>query len=86
MYSKSSIYLTIIAAFLASAVLSSHYIVKYDRLKTSTDGYREHAMIKIAVGHHWQDADEILKDIKSGKNYFTSGREFYDEFLVQLMS
>ena len=83
MYSKSSIYLTIIVAFLASAVLSSHYILKYDRLKTSSDDYREHAMIKIAIGNHWLEADKILKDIKSGKSYFASGTEYYDEFLPQ---
>ena len=57
MYSKSSIYLTIIVALLVSALLSCHYILKYDRLKSTTDGYREHAMIKIAVAQHWQDAD-----------------------------
>ena len=83
MYSKSSIYLTIIVAFLASAILSSYYILKYDRLKSTTDGYREHAMIKISIGNHWQEANKILEDIKSGKNYFTSGREHYDEFLPQ---
>ena len=81
MYSRSSIYLTIIVAFLASAILSSHYILKYDRLKTSTDDHRGHAMIKIAVGNQWQEADRLLKDIKSGKGYFVSGKEFYDEFL-----
>ena len=81
MYSRSSIYLTIIVAFLASAILSSHYIMKYDRLKTSTDDHRGHAMIKIAVGNQWQEADRLLKDIKSGKGYFVSGKEFYDEFL-----
>ena len=64
MYSRSSLYLTIIVAFLASAILSSYYILKYDRLRTSIDGYHEHAMIKIAIGNHWQDADKILKDIK----------------------
>ena len=83
MYSRSSLYLTITVAFLASAILSSHYILKYDRLRTSIDGYHEHPMIKIAIGNHWQDADKILKDIKSGKNYFTSGSEHYDEFLPQ---
>ena len=83
MYSRSSLYLTIIVAFLASAILSSYYILKYDRLRTSIDGYHEHPMVKIAIGGHWHDASEILKDIKSGKNYFTSGREHYDEFLPQ---
>ena len=81
MYSRSSIYLTIIIAFLASVLLSYHYILKYDRLKTLTNGNHEHAMIKIAVGIHWAEADRILKDIKSGKNYFASGKEHYDEFL-----
>ena len=81
MYSRSSIYLTIIIAFLASAILSYHYISKYDHLKTSTNGNREHAMIKIAISNHWVEAGRILKDIKSGKNYFASGKEYYDEFL-----
>jgi len=81
MYSKSSIYLTIIVAFLASAILSSHYILKYDRLKASTDAYRNNAMIKVAIGNHWAEADRLLKDIKSGKSYFASGTEYYDEFL-----
>ena len=81
MYSRSSIYLTIIIAFLASVLLSYHYISKYDRLKTSTNGNHEHAMIKVATTNHWAEADKILKDIKSGKNYFASGKEYYDEFL-----
>jgi len=81
MYSRSSIYLTIIVAFLASAILSSHYILKYDRLKNSTNDYREHAMIKIAVANQWGEADRLLKDIKSGKSYFASGGEYYDQFL-----
>ena len=81
MYSRSSIYLTIVIAFLASALLSYHYILKYDRLKASTNNNLEHPMIKIAVGIHWAEADRILKDIKSGKNYFASGKEHYDEFL-----
>ena len=83
MYSRSSLYLTIIVAFLASAILSSYYILKYDRLRTSIHGYQEHPMIKIAIASHWHDADKILKDIKSGKNYFTPGKERYDEFLPQ---
>ena len=81
MYSRSSIYLTIIVAFLASAILSSQYISKYDRLKTSDKGYHDHVMIKSPIANHWNEADELLKDIKSGKSYFTSGKEHYDEFL-----
>ena len=81
MYSRSSIYLTIIVAFLASAILSSHYILKYDRLKNSTDDYHEHAMIKTAVANQWKETHWLLKDIKSGKSYFAAGGEYYDEFL-----
>ena len=81
MYSRSSIYLTIVVTFLASVLLSYHYISKYDRLKTSTNDNRGHAMTKVAVAHQWAEADSILKDIKSGKNYFASGKEHYDEFL-----
>ena len=81
MYSRSSIYLIIVVTFLASVLLSYQYISKYDRLKTSTNDNYEHAMIKIAIARHWGEADRILKDIKSGKNYFASGKEYYDEFL-----
>ncbi len=81
MYSRSSIYLTIVVAFLASILLSHHYISKYNYLKTSTNDNHEHAMIKTAISDHWIEADRILKDIKSGKNYFASGKEDYDEFL-----
>ena len=82
MYSRSSIYLTIIIAFLASVLLSYHYISKYDCLKTSTNNICEgSAMLKIAVTNQWVEADKILKDIKSGKSYFAAGKEYYDEFL-----
>ena len=83
MYSRSSVYLIIIVAFLLSAILSTHYVSKYDHIKTSGEGYREHAMIKIAIVNHWQDANKILEDIRSGKNYFVAGKEYYDEFLPQ---
>ena len=39
-------------------------------------------MIKSAVQNHWKEADKILKDIKSGKNFFSSGGD-YDEILPQ---
>ena len=81
MYSRSSIYLTIIIAFLASILLSYHYISKYEHLKSSTNNDRGNPMIKSAVANHWVEADRIIKDIKSGKNYFASGQEHYDEFL-----
>ena len=80
MYSRSSIYLTIIIAFLASVLLSYHYISKYDHLKYSTNNSGI-SMIKSAVAIHWVEAGRIIKDIKSGKNYFASGKEHYDEFL-----
>ena len=83
MYSRYSIYLTIVIAFLVSIILSSHYILKYDRLKTATDGSKHHQMIKIATGNHWIEADKLIKDIKSGKKYFSSGKKYSDEFLPQ---
>ena len=83
MYSRFSIYLTILVTFLASAILSYHYILKYDRSKDSANNNREHAMIKTAVSVPWTEADRILKDIKSGKNYFASGGEQISEFLPQ---
>jgi|TARA_B100001964_G_scaffold231174_1_gene285513 hypothetical protein len=57
--------------------------LKYDRSKDSANNNREHAMIKTAVSVPWTEADRILKDIKSGKNYFASGGEQISEFLPQ---
>ena len=83
MYSRSSIYITIIVSFLASVALSFHYISKYDHLEIVTHNNQQHAMIKSAVEVPWASASRILKDIKSGKNYFASGGEQISEFLPQ---
>ncbi len=77
MYSRASINLIILFSFLSSILLSIHYVSKYDQLKFSTGLNRiEHPMIKIAITHHWAEADKILKDIKNGKSLFFSGGDY----------
>ena len=82
-YSRLSINIIIILSFLLSITLSFHYLSKYDKLikVEGTEGLI-HPMIKSAVAHHWDEADEIITDIKNKKNFFEYGRE-YDEFLPQ---
>ena len=78
-YSRLSINIIIILSFLLSITLSFHYLSKYDKLikVEGTEGLI-HPMIKSAVAHHWDEADEIITDIKNKKNFFEYGRE-YDE-------
>ena len=82
-FSKLSINIVIILSFLLSISLSFFYLSKYDKLievKNKKD--LTHPMLKSAVGNHWDEADEIITDIKNKKNFFEYGKE-YDEFLPQ---
>jgi len=82
-YSKLSINIIIVLSFLLSVTLSFHYLSKYDKLiKVEGTGGLIHPMLKSSIGNHWHEADEIITDIKSNKNFFTYGSE-YDEFLPQ---
>jgi hypothetical protein len=81
MYSRNTIFFIIIFSFIVSSLLSCYYVLKYDRIVTLSNGNETHSMIKIALNNPWAEADKILKDIKSGKNFFSSGDAQYDEFL-----
>ena len=82
-YSKLSINIIIILSFLFSISLSFHYLSKYDKLiKIENTEELIHPMLKSAIGHHWNEADEIITDIKNKKDFFEYGSE-YDEFLPQ---
>ena len=82
-YSKQSINILIIVSFLLSISLSFHYLSKYDELiKDEKNLGLIHPMLKSAVSNHWEEADEIINDVKNKKNFFTYG-DNYDEFLPQ---
>ena len=70
-FSKLSINIVIILSFLLSISLSFYYLSKYDKLieVENTKGLI-HPMLKSAVGNHWDEADEIITDIKNKKNFF----------------
>jgi len=82
-YSRLSINIIIIFSFLLSISLSFHYLSKYDKLVVvKKTGALYHPMLKSAVSNHWEEADEIIIDIKNKENFFTYGGD-YDEFLPQ---
>ena len=80
---KKTIYIIIILSAILSLFISKNYLNKYDTSENKTYYQKvEHPMIKAAIINHWFEADEIIKDIKKGKNFFVSGSD-YDEFLPQ---
>ena len=78
-YSKKNIILLILFSFLSSISLSYHYLNKYDNY--SKYKQNKHPMIKIAVENHWNEANEIVQDIRKGKSFMVSGQKFSDEYL-----
>lgn len=81
-FTKKNIYLIIFFSFLISIILSSIYVKNYDKIKVYQNDRAVHSMIKIAVNQVWKDANNIILDLDSGKNFFVAGDD-YDEFLPQ---
>jgi len=68
---NSNLYIIIILlGFVLSAILSSYYVVKYD--KYNENGY-DHQLIKDETYYHWIEGAKIAKNVKSGENFFLSG-------------
>ena len=81
-FTKKNIYLIIFFSFLISIILSSIYVKNYDKIKVYQNDRAVHSMIKVAVNQVWKDANNIILDLDSGKNFFVAGDD-YDEFLPQ---
>jgi hypothetical protein len=70
MYSRKTIFIVIFLGFISSIVLSSYYIIKYDKYRD--DGYT-HVMLKDETLSYWKIAAKIIEDVKRGENFFLSG-------------
>ena len=70
MYSRKTIFIVIFLGFISSIVLSSYYIIKYDKYRD--DGYT-HVMLKDETLSYWRIAAKIIEDVKRGENFFLSG-------------
>ena len=73
MYSRKKIFIIIFLGFISSIVLSSYYIIKYDKYRD--DGYT-HVMLKDETLYHWYQGAKIVEDIKKGKNFFKTAKKF----------
>ena len=68
---NSNLYIIIILlGFVLSAILSSYYVVKYD--KYNENGY-DHQLIKDETYYHWREGAKIAKNVRGGENFFLSG-------------
>ena len=79
-YTLKKIFVLIFLGLISSIVLSSYYIIKYDKYRD--DGY-SHVMLKDETLLHWRKGAKIVEDVKKGKNFFLSGDAIYSKPLPQ---
>jgi len=79
-YTLKKIFVLIFLGLIFSIVLSSYYIIKYDKYRD--DGY-SHVMLKDETLLHWRKGAKIVEDVKKGKNFFLSGDAIYSKPLPQ---
>ena len=70
MYSRKNIFILIFLGFISSVVLSSFYIIKYDKYRDSSF---THVMLKDETLRIWREAAKIVEDVKKGENFFFAG-------------
>ena len=80
---KRKIFIFIFFGFISSIVLSSYYIIKYDKYRD--DGYT-HVMLKDETFYHWYQGAKIVEDVKKGKNFFLSGDVTFTKPLPQRLA
>lgn len=79
---KKNLYLSIFIILISFAItnfITFKNISKFDNYESFQDN--KHPMIKSSVENSWRDANIIIENFKSGKNFFSSGRMNEDEFL-----
>jgi len=79
-YTLKKIFVLIFLGLISSIVLSSYYIIKYDKYRD--DGY-SHVMLKDETLLHWHKSAKIVEDVKKGKNFFLSGDAIFSKPLPQ---
>ena len=79
-FTFKKILVLIFLGFITSTVLSTYYIIKYDKYRDN--GY-SHVMLKDETLLHWYQGAKIVKDVKKGKNFFMSGDVIFSKPLPQ---
>ena len=66
-FTLKKIFVLIFLGLISSIILSSYYIIKYDKYRD--DGH-SHVMLKDETLLHWHKGAKIVEDVKNGKNFF----------------
>jgi len=66
-FTLKKIFVLIFLGLISSIILSSYYIIKYDKYRD--DGH-SHVMLKDETLLHWHKGARIVRDVKKGKNFF----------------
>ena len=77
---KKLFYVIIFLGFCFSAILSSYYVLKYDRYVKDSD---IHQLIKDETFYHWNSGAIIADEVRKGKNFFSSGGVTFTKPLQQ---
>ena len=65
---KKLFYVIIFLGFCFSAILSSYYVLKYDKYIKDSD---IHQLIKDETFYHWNSGAIIADEVRKGKNFFS---------------
>ena len=78
---KKSILLIILIGFIISTLLTVNNLKKYDKYFDSDNGESYHQMIKSDAMRYLSHANFIKDQLKSGMNFFETGRTHYTKYL-----
>ena len=79
-FTLKKIFVLIFLGLILSIILSSYYIIKYDKYR---DNGHSHVMLKDETLLHWHKGAKIVEDVKKGKNFFLSGDAIFSKPLPQ---
>jgi hypothetical protein len=75
-FALKKIFILIFLGLISSIILSSYYVIKYDKYRD--DGH-SHVMLKDETLLHWHKGAKIVEDVKGGKNFFLSGEAIFSK-------
>ena len=78
---NKKILLIIILGFLLSVFQIYNHLNKYDKNLINSDGQNYHQMIKADPLRYMSHGSEIKKQLKTGKNFFETGKEHFTKYL-----
>lgn len=79
--SKKKIFVIIALGFLLSVFQIFNHLDKYDKNLIGPNGKSYHQMIKADPERYLSHGSEIKKQLKSGKNFFETGKEHFTKYL-----